>query len=325
MKVSVIIPVYNVEKYLERCLDSLVRQTIDSYELIIINDGSTDQSLSICESYQNRYPQLISIYNKVNGGLSDARNYGLIYAKGDFLAFIDSDDWIDQNMLSVMYDKALENDADIAVCDMEYIYDSGDVKFSSGGEFQVVIPNDIPEIMFINNSVCNKIYQRNLFENIRFPVGWWYEDLATIPQILLSAKRIVKIDSPFYKYFQRSGSIMHSANEKIFDIYLCLERINEFIRKTDLRRRPALEIQLRKMYILYGAELTTLRIRDFTNDRIHFLRKNMQLLESHYQNWYHDDFVHTYPFKKRIVFFLLHHHCYNLLLFFYNMAKQEKE
>ena len=322
-KLSAIVPVYNIDDYLQRCLESLVHQTLDSYEIIIVNDGSTDKSLEICEDYKKRYPDLIIIYSKENGGLSDARNYGIAKANGDFLAFIDGDDWIDHNMFADMYDKALETNADIVACDIDYIYDDNRIEFSSGGDFDIIKVKEHPEIALdINNSACNKIYRKALFNKIKFPVGLWYEDMGSVPKLILLAKIIAKIDQTYYKYLQRTGSITHTANAKIFDIYICIDDINQFmLSHVEKRHQSMLKEKIKQLYIINGAELTTLRIRTFDNKRIDFLKKNMQLLNVYCPDWYQNKLIENYSFKKRVTFFLLSKKLYHPLLWLYDLSR----
>ena len=123
-KVSIIIPVYNVEKYLKKCLDSVVNQTLKDIEIIVVNDGSPDNSQKIIDEYAKKYSQIAS-YTKENGGLSDARNYGIKKSKGKYLAFIDSDDFIDHDMIKKMYNKAVKENLDIVVCNSVEVYENG--------------------------------------------------------------------------------------------------------------------------------------------------------------------------------------------------------
>ena len=148
---SVIVPVYNVEKYISRCLDSLLNQSYKNIEIIVVNDGSSDQSQKVIDTYHRNNPAKIKSYIKDNGGLSDARNYGLKWTQGKYVAFIDSDDWVDHSMFESMLSKAEQTQSDIIVCDMEYVYEDGSRKFASGGDFDIVEVANHPEIMFINN------------------------------------------------------------------------------------------------------------------------------------------------------------------------------
>lgn len=322
VKLSVIVPVYNVDKYLTRCLNTLVNQSLDDYEIILVNDGSSDNSLSICEKYQSEYGDKIKLFSKDNGGLSDARNYGIARSSGKYLAFIDSDDWIDLRMLEVMYEKAIFTNADIVVCDMEYHYDNGKVSFSSGGVFDVVNVKDNLDIMMINNSACNKIYRSSLFSNNRFPVGLWYEDMAVVPIMILNSDVIAKVDEPFYKYYQRSGSIMHSSTDKIFDIYKVIDIIRDYaISNYQGIRRKELLMNIEQLYIIHGLDINTLQIRTFDHDRVEYLKKNMSFMNDRVPKWYHK--INNASFKKKVVYTLLKIRLYNILLLLYDMITKK--
>ena len=321
-KISVIVPVYNVDRYLSRCLDSLINQSFGDYEILLINDGSTDNSLEICQRYQQFNPNLIKVYSKSNGGLSDARNYGLDKCDSDFVVFVDSDDWIDLNMLNHMYSRATTTNADLVVCDMEYHFEGGIVKSSCGGEFDVVKVEDNINIMMINNSACNKLYRYQLFDNIRFPKGFWYEDMAVVPILILKSSLIAKVNEPLYKYYQREGSIMHSVNEKIFDIYRVIDMVKEYIVENyNGETLVRLLNNIDNLYLIHGLDINTLQIRLFNKDRILYLKKNMSFLSKRVPYWYQS--INEYSLKKKIVFGLLKFKLYRLLLFIYDiMAKK---
>ena len=164
-KVSVIVPVYNVEHYLSKCLDSLVNQTIDDYEIIIVNDGSPDDSQSIIDEYQKKYPDLIKSFIKENGGLSDARNYGMEKANGEYVSFVDSDDYLKDSALKEMYDFAVLGNYDLVVCDTVNVYDDG--------REQLIKSNlDYSEDMVKNYIIsppmaCTRFYKRSIFYDLK--------------------------------------------------------------------------------------------------------------------------------------------------------------
>ena len=299
--VSIIVPIYNVENYLAKCLDSLVHQTYANIEILAINDGSLDRSTQIIDDYQQKYKS-IKRYDKLNGGLSDARNYGIDWASGEYLLFIDSDDYVDITMVEKLVNAAQLNNAEIAVCDMEYVYDDGERKFSSGGSFTIGCVKEYVNLFSINNSACNKLFKRELFRENRFIKGIWYEDLATIPKCCYEANQIVKVDEVLYFYYQRSNSIIHTENPKVFDIYIALLELKAFlIKQNDLDR---FNKTLRKMLIIQGIELTNLRIKSFDNHVIDFFKVNHEKASNFFPNWYWDAIVWKSGFKKWIAFTL---------------------
>lgn len=315
--VSIVVPVYNVEKYLPKCVDSIIEQTYKKLEIILVNDGSTDRSLEICKNYDIKDIR-IKVINKPNGGLSDARNVGIEHATGEYIAFIDSDDFIKETMIEKMMISLNETSSDICVCDMEYLYDDGRIDFASGGNFKEGNVHDDPNLMVINNSACNKLYRRSLFNDWLFPVGKYYEDLATVPVLLYKAKKLCKVDEAFYVYYQRSGSIAHSANKKIFEIYEAIHRCLEYVKING--NDPELVTKLYSLYIVHGLDLTTIRIKDFDDKAIRnvYLAENMAKLKTYYPNYKNDICYRKCGLKKKLIFKLLEKGKYNLVLKIYD-------
>ena len=172
MKVSVIVPVYNVEEYIDKCLDSLVHQTLTDLEIIVVNDGSPDNSEKIIKKYEKKYKN-IKYLVKENGGLSDARNFGLKYAKGEYIAFLDSDDYVSEEMYQMMYIKAKSEDFDMVVCDINYLYPDRTLRVDSG------IKDDTTDIkktyLTIQPAAWNKLFRRDLFDHkVLFKKGVWF-------------------------------------------------------------------------------------------------------------------------------------------------------
>ena len=172
-KVSVIVPVYNVERYLGKCLDSLVNQTLDDIEIIIVNDGSTDASKYVIEQYIGKYEN-IKYYEKENGGLSDARNYGLQFAKGKYIAFLDSDDYVDTNLYKKMYEKAKKEDSDMVEGNFYWVYDKKtkkDIGEKYKGKKQMLEKARVV--------AWNKLYKKEILDKakVEFPKGLRYEDV----------------------------------------------------------------------------------------------------------------------------------------------------
>ena len=310
MLVSVIVPVYNVEKYLYKCLISLISQTYKDIEIICVNDGSTDNSLKILEEYAIK-DNRVSVYTKENGGLSDARNFGLTKANGDYVIFVDSDDYIDTTTIEKCVDNANKYNSDIVVYDMKYIYDDRE-ELASGGEFECTSFKENRNIIFINNSACNKFIKRELMNDVSFPKGLYYEDLATIPILLSKANKISKINEPLYFYIQRGNSIAHTINDKIFDIYKAINMIACYYKNHEL------DGEINELYIRHGLFLTTLRIKDNSNDIISYLKKNNDCLDRYYPDWRKISWFKEYSFKNNIIFKLLQKNKFDLVKKIYN-------
>jgi glycosyltransferase involved in cell wall biosynthesis len=303
-KVSVIIPVYNVQEYIRECVHSVMAQTFADLEILAVDDGSRDGSAAILKELAAEDSR-IRILSKENGGLSDARNYGIAHAQGEFLAFIDGDDLADPGMIQLLAEAAQKDNADIAVSDMSYFYEDGHSSFSSGGEFSLGSVRENPDLIAINNSACNKLYRRSLFDDVSFPKGLWYEDLATVPILLYKAKRIVKVSQPLYRYRQRTGSIAHSEDRRIFDIYTAIDMVIRYVRAHGAE--PQVLQQLQRLYVLHGLDLTTLRIKDFDRHevRAEYLAENMRRLKQAYPEYEKDPGFRQAGFRKKLIFYLL--------------------
>ena len=214
--ISVIVPVYKVEPYLRRCVDSILAQTYSDFELILVDDGSPDTCGAICDSYAEQDAR-VRVIHQANGGLSAARNAGIEIARGDYLTFIDSDDLVSDYYLETLYDLICEKKADISVCmardfsnETPYFYNKKEHEYCilSGREACLSIYQSLG-ILWV--SAYAKLYKRELFSGIRFPVGFIHEDQATIPKLLYRANTVAISKDIVYGYRQRQGSIMHSG------------------------------------------------------------------------------------------------------------------
>ena len=215
MKLSIIIPVYNTQDYLADCLNSVIYDNLPDYEIIIVNDGSTDGSSAIISEYHSKHPDLIHVINKENGGLGDARNYGMNAASGEFLLFLDSDDKLAANAIIEILEE-LKSEFDICIFDLQQInIDDDEIGIIRGSEKNGSFSLDeYPELLFQPPAACNKIIRRSLFSDnsISFPARFWFEDLYTIPKLYPFAKKVKYIEKKWYLYLMRSGSITNSKN-----------------------------------------------------------------------------------------------------------------
>ena len=229
---SIIIPVYNVEKYLNKCLKSVFIDLPIKTEVIIINDGSPDNSEEIIKDFQKKHKEIVYI-KKENGGLSSVKNVGLKKARGKYVIFLDSDDYVSSNMYNTMLKKIIKEDADLVYSDVMMVYEDGTIKYISMKNYDY---NDILMQILDGNLMAaswNKIVKKELYDGLIFPEGYNNEDISVSPVLFLRAKSIKHIQSPFYKYLQRTGSIQNSGfNEKrlvVFDTAkICFERIKEY-------------------------------------------------------------------------------------------------
>lgn len=237
-KVSVIVPVYNTQKYLRRCFDRLVDQTLEEIEIIAINDGSTDDSLSILEEYQKQYPDKIVIYTKENGGQASARNLGILKCSGEYIGFADSDDYVDVTLYDKMYHAAKQNDSDYVECDFHYLQELED------GMKELKARGDVREYssrkdMFINPQVSpwNKLYRRELLieNNIRFPENLIYEDTSFFIKSIPFIQKSTYVDEKLVYYLLHGDSTMNSnKSHKVADIFCVLEDMISFYETCNL-------------------------------------------------------------------------------------------
>ncbi len=209
-KISIVVPIYNVEKYLKKCIDSIRVQTFEDFELLLVDDGSPDNCGEICDRYAKEDSR-IKVIHKKNGGLSDARNAGIDIARGDYIGFIDSDDFIENDMYQTLYDLVKNADADMAVCGVYNVYTQKTVTQYDGDETFVCNNeeafNYILQGTKIPATICNKLIKREIFDNIRFPVGRLYEDAFITKEIIQVVKTVAVTTAPKYYYIHREGSI----------------------------------------------------------------------------------------------------------------------
>lgn len=210
--ISVIVPVYNVEQYLNRCVESIVNQTYRNLEIILVDDGSPDNCPAMCDSWAERDSR-IKVIHKANGGLSDARNAGMAVATGELMGFVDSDDWISPEMYQLLYENMQQNDSDISACGVQLVWEDGTKPRALTKSGKCVLNAEdamcaIIEESWLKQPVWYKLYKTELIKDILFPVGKYHEDVFWSYQAVGKAKRVSVFDTPSYFYWQRSGSIM---------------------------------------------------------------------------------------------------------------------
>ncbi|MCM3253617.1 glycosyltransferase family 2 protein [Priestia aryabhattai] len=255
-RVSIIVPVYNVEKYVGKCLHSLVNQTLKDIEIIIVNDGSTDNSQVIIDDYVKNYGNKLVSLNKKNGGLSDARNFGLKHAKGEYVGFIDSDDWVELNMYEKLYNHCQETNADIIISDFIFEPDNSIIHANLKNGVEINLKSN-PELLLIEPSVCNKLFKRSLFyeNNIEFPYGLFHEDRLAISKLYYHAEKIYYVKEAFYHYLKhRENSITTSVNMKKYnDIIILLNEVDQFFIEKDISPyiRQSLDTLFLNLYIAF--------------------------------------------------------------------------
>lgn len=309
VKVSIIVPVYNVEEYLDKCLNSLVNQTLKDIEIIVVNDGTKDNSQDIIDKYVSNYPKLVKSYIKENGGLSSARNYGLKFASGEYIAFVDSDDYVELDMYEKMYNKAKKENLDIVVCDTINFYDDRMVYLKSNLNYS----NDVIKNYIISPPMAPiRLYKRNIFNNQEFEEGIYYEDLNFTPSLVNITKNIGFIDNTYYYYRQRNDSIMHQTkfNSKLLDVFKVLD--NNY--KKLYKEYP---VEVEYLYITHLLRTASLRFLDYDKSRENLLKINSTMKEK-FPNWRKNIYYKKSSKKLKLICIL----SYNKLYFLLKLVKK---
>lgn len=225
MKVSVIVPVYNTEKYLRRCLDSLVNQTLNELEIIVIEDNSPDNSNVILKEYEDKYKDKIRVFhNKTNKGIGYNRNKGIKEASGEYLGFVDSDDFVDETMYEKLYNKAEKDKLDLVVCNFKRVVSIKDDYKELDNEDNIKnfkstsLKNNPSLLLDINLGPCNKLYKKDLLNDNLFPENLKYEDAIVVAKAILNAKRIGNLTDELYYYVIRQKSETTSMDKRVFDV-----------------------------------------------------------------------------------------------------------
>ena len=281
-KVSVIVPIYNVEKYLEKCINSLLSQTLEDIQIILVNDGSKDNSGNIAKEYEQNNKDRVIYVEKENGGLSDARNYGLKYATGDFIAFLDSDDYIEKNAYEEMYNKAIEENADYVECDFIWEFPN-----KIRVDKQYPYKNKKEMLSFVRVVAWNKLIKRQLItdNNLEFPKGLRYEDVEFTYKLIPFINKFTYVDKPFIHYVQREGSIANVQNERTAEIFTVLDNVIEFYKKNNIyeKYRDELEYNYAR-YLLCSSLKRMCKIKD-KSIREKLLTESWERLNSNFPNW----------------------------------------
>lgn len=243
--ISIVVPVYNVAPFLEKCLNSILYQTYENIEIIVVDDGSTDGCGKICDSYSEKYDK-ITVIHKENGGLSDARNKGIAHAKGEYIIFVDSDDVVAPDMVMYLYTLIKKYNGDIGICDPVHCFQTKDIMFSKATK-EVVFQKEeaIAEMLYQRSfltSAWGKIFPKNYFDKITFPVGMLFEDSAIMYKLFDEATRIVYGNAALYAYIHRENSITtRKFSDKDCDILKICESMEAYFKdRSDTLKNAAM-------------------------------------------------------------------------------------
>ena len=306
VSVSVIVPVYNVEKYLDECLSSLVNQTLSELEIIVVNDGTKDNSQSIIDHYVKQYPNKVVSLIKENGGLGDARNYGIPYAKGEYIGFVDSDDIVHLEMVEKMFNKAKLEDSDLVLCDLEYFYETSSEKMVKEGLVQ--IENiDVNKTVFLSPLFAwNKLYRRSLFieSGLKYPIGLWYEDIPVTVPFFTLAKKISYVHETLIYYRQRSTSIMGSVdNPKVKDIFDIMHLCLTYFKDHNLLETYYDEIEFLFLeHLMLNGGFRFLLSHKYKD----YLAFSIDTLDLNFPHWRNNKYLFTLPRRYQIYIKYMH-------------------
>ena len=320
MKLSIVIPVYNTSKYLPKCLDSLTKQTLDKIEFIFVDDGSTDNSTEIITKYMEK-DKRIKLLKKENGGAATARNYGIKKATGEYIAFADSDDYVDKDMYKIMYDRAKKDDLDIVLCNYYLVY--GDKEVINENKITTLEEKDISsnEYILITPSPCNKIVKKSYLDKSKFyfPEGMMYEDLASIPLLGLYNPKVVYINKCLYYYVQSDNSVMRTSlyKTKYEDLSNAIKHL--YSNMKDSNYKEELEYLL-TYHFLYLGSLNFYKYKKYDN-----INKIADEMKEYAPRWAKNRLVKERFTKKQYIYLKLFYYKMYFLIRIYQKLMNKNE
>jgi hypothetical protein len=323
MKVNVIVPIFNASKHLSLTLDSLVNQTLDSFELILVNDGSTDNSQEIIDVYKDKYPTLIRSYTKANGGIAHTRNFGLQHVNSEYFGFVDSDDIVEVDMFEKLYQNAIENNSDVVFSDFYWTYPDYETRTNDGPYL-----NNKEILIKMFATLWNKLYRTDFVKqlDLHFPDGYRYEDASFLYRLAPFIKKWSYVNEPYVHYRQTVGSITHNHNDRVKDMIHVFNDILTFYKENHLFNDYKLELEyLFIRFFLGNSFLRTCQIKD-KNDRNQTLDLSYSILVSNFPSWKQNSYLNQGGLKN-LYFKLINKSTYRLfatLFTFYYRFKKEK-
>ena len=308
---SVIVPCYNGEKFIGRCLESLVNQTLQDIEIIVINDGSTDNSQDIIDSYANKYHN-IKAYKIPNSGIADARNFGVSKVETPYFGFLDCDDYTDVTMFEKMYNKAIETNAQVVVSNFYWVKGKKKKLEKEG-------PYNTGKDMLIHlfAVLWNKIYDTEFVRstNIRFPSGNRYEDAYFLYCLAPNIERLACVDEAFVHYVQHDNSITHNNNEEVKNMITIFDNILNYYAHTNRYDEYHDELEyLHIKFFLGNSFLRSARIDD-KQDRDYTIQLGWNMLNDEFPDWHHNHYLKELPGLKNLYFRMVYD--WNVMLFAY--------
>lgn len=306
-KVSVIIPVYNAEKYLEQCISSIANQTMQDIEILVINDGSTDNSLNILDELSQKYKGKLKIFEKENGGAGSARNLGIENATGEFIKFVDADDYLKADILEKMYNIAKEHNVKLVRGNYQTII--GPIRTEDKCSWSDVQGSKIIDVRKTKDYIVtetpgigNKLISRDLIGNLRFPEKTKWEDLAIIPIIVASSEKLFHIDEPVYNYRVNMNTTIKDFINKIpsiLDIIKCLENVEKQMELRGLSEEYKNQIEsLYILHTLFRVENAMLWVNFPHKKKEIVVSSLLGILDAKYPNWKENQIIEQYRSKN---------------------------
>lgn len=321
-KLSIIVPVYGVEKYIDKCLDSLVKQSLKEIEIIVVNDGTKDNSQKIIDKYVKKYPEKIKSYIKENGGQGSARNYGLEKANGEYIGYVDSDDFIEKDMYKKLYNKAKEDNYDIVVCGNYNV--SEDYKTKNIDTFINNYNTDLENIIFGKMAVWNKIYKKEiLVENkLKFKEKVWYEDLAFTLKAIINSNSFAFINEPLYDYLIREGSTMNNSNvQRNLEI---LDAFNDILSYIQHNKKEEYFNKIEFLaidHIYISAIVRVLKADSDKNIKKETIEKLINYMNKNFPNYKSNKYINTLSKNRKIIYKLINIKMYGLINLIFKVKK----
>lgn len=307
--ISVIVPIYNVEQYLDRCIESILNQTYKNLEIILVDDGSTDNCPKICDRWTKK-DNRIKVIHKKNGGISSTRNAGLDISTGKFIGFVDGDDSIDETMYEILYKNLIDTNSDISICSMQKIFNYDEINklnknnkiinnktFVSINKFDGLFDDKIKDTIV----AWNKLYKKEIFNELRYPINKQNEDTFLIIKILDKSKKIVYTNLKLYYYFQRIDSIMNSKFniKKLDELQAFKEQMLFF------KREEYINTKYYKLSLLKYADKTIIyycKLKKFNKENNY--TKKIKEIKDDYNEYYKEIINTKINTKKKIKYFI---------------------
>ncbi|MEW8956833.1 glycosyltransferase family 2 protein [Clostridium sp.] len=306
--ISIVIPAYNIENYISRSLDSIINQGFQNFEVLVVNDGSKDNTEKIVRAYEDRDTR-IKLINKPNGGVSSARNLGLKKSTGKYIMFIDGDDWIEPKTLESLYKRVEEEEADIALCDFYYDYDNEKLEYATDLKVKNIKGKDYAKKILTEEAymcIWNKVFKRDIFlkNHIDFPedisLG---EDFITLVKIALNVNKVVKVDEAFIHYIQREGSITKVLNNKVYGIFNAIDNLSEYLKTKGIYDEFKEEIEMARF--LHTFYYRVMGVNDPTDIHKELYNRWASWRNEIKSNKYYNDYIRKMDKKTRFRFYML--------------------